>query len=92
VVLPLVGVALNGTSSLTYGSVPRFITPAIRDRAFGIFYTGTLGSGAIAPTLSGTLGDFIGLNNAVLVVAALVLVTLPLTLLLRRHMLAPAPS
>lgn len=87
-VLPLVGIVLNGTSSLTYGSVPRFVTPAIRDRAFGIFYTGTLGSGAISPTLSGTLGDLIGLNNAVVVVAALVLLTLPLTLLLRRHMRA----
>ena len=86
IVLPLAGVVLNGTSSLTYGSVPRFITPAIRDRAFGIFYTGTLGFGAVSPTLSGALGDIIGLQNAVIVVAALVLLTLPLTLLLRRHM------
>jgi FSR family fosmidomycin resistance protein-like MFS transporter len=88
IALPFVGVVLNGTSSLTYGSVPRFITPAIRDRAFGIFYTGTLGSGAISPTVSGALGDIIGLHNAVIVVATLVLLTLPLTLLLRRHMLA----
>ena len=84
-ILPLVGAVLNGTSSLTYGSVPRFITPAIRDRAFGIFYTGTLGSAALSPTLSGALGDVIGLHGAVVVIALLVLATLPLTLLLRRH-------
>ena len=48
VLLPFVGVVLNGTSSLTYGSVPQFVSPATRDRAFGIFYTGTIGSGALS--------------------------------------------
>jgi FSR family fosmidomycin resistance protein-like MFS transporter len=84
--LPLVGVVLNGTSSLTYGSVPQFIAPGTRERAFGIFYTGTLGSGAISPTVSGFLGDLVGLPSAVVVVASLTLATIPLAILLRRHM------
>lgn len=86
VLLPIVGVVLNGTSSLTYGSVPRFITAEQRNRSFGVFYTGTLGAGALGPTLSGFMGDVIGLTNAVIVVAALALATLPLTFVLGRQM------
>jgi MFS family permease len=90
IVLPLVGVVLNGTSSLTYGSVPQFIAPQTRERAFGIFYTGTLGSGALSPTVSGLVGDLVGPANAVAAVAALVLATVPLALFLRRSMRAQA--
>ena len=44
-------------------------------RAFGIFYTGTIGAGAIAP-ISMVFGDAIGLNGGVVVVAAIVLITI----------------
>ena len=57
--------------------------PAARNRAFSWFYSGTLGLGAIAPTLSGLVGDLVGVQTAVMLVAALVLVTLPLALMLR---------
>lgn len=85
-ILPIVGVVLNGTSSLTYGSVPRFITPQRRARAFGIFYTGTLGAGALSPTLSGLIGDAIGMDRAVMMVTALSLAAIPIAMLLRPHM------
>jgi predicted MFS family arabinose efflux permease len=81
--LPIVGVALNGTSSVLYGSVPDLVEPARRQRAFGIFYTGTIGAGAVSPALYGLLGDALGVPVALLVVAAAVLLTLPITLLLR---------
>jgi predicted MFS family arabinose efflux permease len=81
--LPVVGVALNGTSSVLYGSVPDLVTPARRQRAFGIFYTGTIGAGAISPALYGLLGDAVGVPSALIVVAAVVLLTLPITLALR---------
>ena len=83
VLLPVVGVALNGTSSVLYGSVPDLVAPAKRGRAFGIFYTGTIGAGAVSPALYGLLGDAVGVPSALMVVAAIVLVTLPLTLALR---------
>ncbi|MGD9845338.1 MAG: MFS transporter [Variibacter sp.] len=86
VLLPFVGVVLNGTSSLTYGSVPQFVSPATRDRAFGIFYTGTIGSGALAPTLSGLIGDKAGLETSVAVVACLTLITIPIAIALGRYM------
>ena len=81
--LPVVGVALNGTSSVLYGSVPDLVAPEKRTRAFGIFYTGTIGAGAVSPALYGLLGDAVGVPSALVAVAAIVLVTLPLTLMLR---------
>ena len=83
VLLPLVGVALNGTSSVLYGSVPDLVAPARRARAFGIFYTGTIGAGAVSPAIYGLLGDAVGVPSALMVVAAGVLLTLPITLVLR---------
>lgn len=81
--LPVIGVALNGTSSVLYGSVPDLVTPERRARAFGIFYTGTIGAGALAPALYGVVGDWLGVPAALIVVAAAVLATLPLSLTLR---------
>src|SRR5260370_18719006 len=40
VVLPLVGLMLNGTSSVLYGTVPEFVSPAKRTHAFAALYTG----------------------------------------------------
>jgi MFS transporter, FSR family, fosmidomycin resistance protein len=76
--LPAIGVALNGTSSVLYGTVPELVTARRRDHAFGVFYTGTIGAGAISPGLYGLLSDTIGLRPALLLVAAAVLLTLPL--------------
>jgi MFS family permease len=37
ILMPLVGIGLNGTSSVLYGTVPELVAPARRTRAFGIF-------------------------------------------------------
>ena len=91
VLLPVVGIALNGTSSVLYGSVPDLVEPARRQRAFSIFYTGTIGAGAVSPAIYGLLGDAVGITTALIVVAALVLVTLPITLVLRPVLAAQTP-
>jgi MFS family permease len=81
--LPLIGIALNGTSSVLYGTVPEFVPADRHERAFGVFYTGTIGGGAIAPFLYGFAGDAFGPSHAILVVAAVCLLTLPLAWALR---------
>ena len=81
--LPLIGVALNGTSSVLYGSVPDLVAPERRARAFSIFYTGSIGAGALAPALFGIIGDIAGITAALIVVACMVLLTLPLALILK---------
>jgi MFS transporter, FSR family, fosmidomycin resistance protein len=83
VVLPAVGMVLNGTSSVLYGTVADLVTHDRRARAFGIFYTCTIGAGALSPSLYGLVSDATGLPTALLVVAAVVLVVLPLSLILR---------
>ncbi len=83
VLLPFIGFALNGTSSVLYGSVPDFVPPEKQHRAFGIFYTGTIGSGAVAPMLYGFIGDSFGVNHTLMLIACAVLLTVPLALLLR---------
>jgi MFS transporter, FSR family, fosmidomycin resistance protein len=83
ILLPLIGIALNGTSSVLYGSVPDLVSPEWRARAFSIFYTGTIGAGALAPALYGVVGDLLGAPAALLVVAGVVTLTLPLSLALR---------
>jgi MFS transporter, FSR family, fosmidomycin resistance protein len=86
VLLPLMGVMLNGTSSVLYGTVPEF-TPAERaERAFALFYTGTIGSGAISPVLYGTLGDHVGPHWATAATAMVALAICPLAFALAPHL------
>ena len=86
--VPIIGVALNGTSSVLYGSVPLFVTEEQRSRAFGIFYTGTIGSGALSPVLYGFVGDAFGIPVTLEIVAFVVLLTLPLALAIRPQLAA----
>ena len=81
--LPVLGVALNGTSSVLYGTVAELVPGARRARAFGMFYTLTIGAGALSPSLYGLLGDAIGIARTFAAIAAVVLLVLPLTLVLR---------
>jgi MFS family permease len=85
-VLPLLGVMLNGTSSVLYGTVPELTPPHRTERAFALFYTGTIGSGAIAPVLYGLLGDALGPTMATVATAATALAICPLALALVPHL------
>jgi MFS family permease len=76
---PFLGIALNGTSSVLYGSVPELVSEEHRKQAFSIFYTVTLGSGAVSPAIYGLLSDFIGIKITVIMVAIVVLAAIPLT-------------
>ena len=82
-VLPLIGMALNGTSSVLYGTVPELVAPERRQRAFSIFYTGGVGAGALSPVLYGMVSDLLSVPIMMALVAATVLTTLPLTWALR---------
>jgi MFS transporter, FSR family, fosmidomycin resistance protein len=77
-ILPLLGTMLNGTSSVVYGSVPDFCAPETRAKAFGVFYTATIGAGALSPIFFGSLTDRIGLWPMTACIACTALITLPL--------------
>ncbi|WP_010223625.1 MFS transporter [Pseudomonas donghuensis] len=84
--LPLLGLVLNGTSSVLYGVVPELAGAGRRDQAFALFYTGTIGGGALAPVVFGRLGDGSGITAAVIGLAALLLLTLPLSWWVERQL------
>ena len=81
--LPVLGIALNGTSSVLYGTVAELVTPERRSRVYGLFYTIGIGTGALAPPLFGLLSDAAGVPVTMAVLAAVILATLPLARLLR---------
>ena len=90
VVLVPLGIALNGTSSVLYGTVAELVTPERRSRAYGLYYTITIATSAIAPTLYGVLSDAIGVPATLTVVGLMVLITIPLCLVLRSAVAEPA--
>lgn len=81
--LPLLGMALNGTSSVLYGTVGDFAHPDRRSRVFGLFYTLGIAASASAPVLFGLIGDAAGLQRAIVATGVLALFALPLCLMLR---------
>lgn len=89
VMLPVLGLALNGTSSVLYGAVPDLAGAGKRDQAFAVFYTGTIGGGALAPVVFGGVGDVLGVPVAVMVLAVMLLVTLPLAWVVQRGVEMP---
>ncbi|MGE3915758.1 MAG: MFS transporter [Hyphomicrobiaceae bacterium] len=84
--LPVLGIALNGTSSVLYGTVSEFVRADRQARAFGLFYSLGSAAGATAPVLFGLVSDRAGLATALYAVATVVLATLPLALALRPHL------
>jgi MFS family permease len=81
--LPLVGVVLQGTSSVLYASIGEYVRPERLSRAFGLFYTVGSVCGIAAPLAFGLLGDRLGVEVAIATLGAMILLTLPLVLVLR---------
>ncbi len=81
--LPLLGVVLQGTSSVLYATTGDLVEPDRLPRAFGLIYT--LGSlcGIAAPLGYGLFGDHFGVAGAVTVMGIAILLTLPLCTVLR---------
>jgi MFS family permease len=95
--LPLLGVVLQGTSSVLYATIGEYVEPERLPRAFGFFYTIGSVCGIAAPLGYGLLGDRYGVEAALAVMGVAILLTLPLTLLLRRPVAlaaarAPVPA
>jgi MFS family permease len=87
-----VGVALNGTSSVLYGTVAEFVRDDRQGRSFGLFYTLGSAAGATAPLVFGLLSDYAGVPPALLLVAGLAVTTVPIALLLDPHVARPSSA
>src|SRR6516165_5713309 len=83
IALPLIGVALNGVTTVIYGSVPAYAAPERGTHALSVFYTIAIGAAAVAPPFAGFVGDFIGIPATMMIVSALTLATIPFAFLLK---------
>ena len=83
--MPLLGIALNGTSSVLYGTVTDFVPSDRQARAFGFFYTVGSAAGGSSPVMFGVLSDLLGLTQALLVLSVVTALTVPVGLMLRPH-------
>jgi MFS family permease len=85
--LPVLGVALNGTSSVLYGTVADFVKAHRVARAFGLFYTFVIAASAVAPPIMGRVSDILGVNDCVKAIGWIALTTLPMALILWKQMI-----
>jgi FSR family fosmidomycin resistance protein-like MFS transporter len=88
-VLPLLGIALNGTSSVLYATIGDVIDPDRLPRAFGLFYTINSVCGLIVPLAFGYIGDAFGITMSIAICGVLAFATLPLCLMLARALPRP---
>jgi MFS family permease len=87
VMLPFVGLVLNGVTTVIYGSVPSYAAPERRTHLLSVFYTISIGAAAVSPPVAGFLSDLIGIPGTIIVVSTLTLATIPFAFLLKdpRH-------
>jgi MFS transporter, FSR family, fosmidomycin resistance protein len=81
--LPILGIALNGTSSVLYGTVPELAPKGDIGRGFALFYTGVIGAGALAPIAYGAIADHSSRTVGILAAACTAAIIVPLVLALR---------
>ncbi|MFT5504005.1 MAG: FSR family fosmidomycin resistance protein-like MFS transporter [Gammaproteobacteria bacterium] len=75
-ILPLVGLVVQGSSTVTYGSVSEFVAEERQARGYALIYS--VGSAAsVAGTFAfGVIGDVYGLNSLFIGLSLLVVITL----------------
>jgi MFS family permease len=81
--LPLLGVVLQGTSSVLYATIGELVEEDRLPRAFGFFYTIGSVCGIAAPLGFGLVGDRFGVAAAIAAIGVAILATIPLAMLLR---------
>ena len=83
----ILGVTLNGSSTVLYSLVASFFEWENRTRGYALFYTIYLLSGAIGPILYGLLGDALGLYAIFISLSIATLFTIPVIFLYIRSKL-----
>ena len=80
----LIGIGLNGTSSVLYATVATFVPAGRRARFYGFFYTTNEVGSVIAPLAYGAAADALSLNAAMIAMGAATAAILPASLTLRK--------
>jgi MFS family permease len=81
--LPFLGIVLNGTSSVLYGTVPELAKKGEVGRAFALFYTSVIGAGGLAPIAYGAIADHSSKAIGIVAAASTAAAIIPMVLALR---------
>lgn len=81
--LPFVGVVLQGSTSITYGAVNDLIEPSHTARGFALIYAAGSFASIAGPLGFGLIGDWYGIETALIGMAAVAAVGVPSAMLLR---------
>lgn len=81
--LPLAGVVLQGSSTITYGTVGDLVEERRQSRGFALVYTLSSAASIVGPIAFGLVSDGFGLEAAMVAMALVVVLPVPLSLLLR---------
>ncbi|MBN19158.1 MAG: hypothetical protein CL758_06795 [Chloroflexi bacterium] len=73
------GIGLNGTSSVFYGSVARVTDIKQRGKYFGIYYTATEGMGSISPLIFGIISDIFNIQVTIYLIFVICLSVIPIS-------------
>ena len=81
----VLGIGLNGTSSVLYATVAEFVPPRRRARLYGVYYTTNEGGTVAAPLLFAVIADSFGLRIATMSMSLATAAILPASLALRKY-------
>jgi MFS family permease len=76
ILLPLIGVAIQGSTTVTYGALADFIHRDRQSRGYAIIYTLSSLSAVVGPVVFGGLADLYGVEVSLLMLAILTSLTL----------------
>lgn len=88
----VLGIGLNGTSSVLYAAVSAFIPSRRRATGYGYYYTATEVGGTLAPIFYGRVADVFSLRAAMIAMGVVTSLILPVSLALRGPLRAYAAS
>ena len=88
----VLGIGLNGTSSVLYATVSAFIPSGRRATGYGYYYTATEVGGTLAPIVYGRIADVFSLRAAMIAMGVVTSLILPASLALRGPLSAYAAT
>jgi len=84
VVLPLIGMVVQGSSTVSYGAIANFTDAERQARGFALIYSVGSAAAASGPFLFGMLADAVGLSIGLATLAVITAITLPFSFVLAR--------
>ena len=82
----VLGVGLNGTSSVLYAAVAELVPARRRARLYGVYYTTNEGGSVLAPVLYALIADLFSLNATMVVMGLATMAILPASLRLGKYL------